>query len=523
MRKGMIGALGLAVALGLGCVVPVPGGVTAPAAAYAEDVLGVTTLDELTAAVNNGGQVRLDADITGSITVPAGKTVTLDLNGHTLASDTDHTITNNGTLTIKGSGVVDAQKHGHGALVNFGTATLDGGTFLRSKEAGTYAPYGNGGNSWYTIHNRGTMTINDGVEIQNAGGYSSAICNGGRSEDADLTINGGMFSGGINSVKNDEHGTLTIYAGEFSNTSQHVIMNWETATINGGSFKALDSASAVLFNAQYGSAGKLTINDGTFAVTGDSQYILLDYYDDAHAAADTSIKGGTFNGSLIKDNANKGPLSISGGSFSDAAAAVKFATDGNAVFEGKDCFEVRPSGDADLSAYTYKVKTDDGVIYLTSKEAAEQAAKEAGVSADNVEQIRYTVTFETNGHGTVAPVTVEVGSAVTLPAVPEVAGYTGAWYNGNAKVEGSFVPTSDVTLTAMWTKNEAPKPGSSDNNKDADKKPAASKTTKKAKDGKIKGGLPQTGDDSLFAIASVAVAGIVVIVGGIAVAKRRNN
>ena len=48
---------------------------------------GVTTAEALAAALTAGGEVRLDADITSvgaPVTVPAGVTATLDLNGHTL-------------------------------------------------------------------------------------------------------------------------------------------------------------------------------------------------------------------------------------------------------------------------------------------------------------------------------------------------------------------------------------------------------------------------------------------------------
>ena len=73
------------------------------------------------------------------------------------------------------------------------------------------------------------MTINAGVEVTNVGHFSSMICNGGDANSSamsKLTIHGGVFSGGINTVKNDELGELTITDGSFSNASQCVIMNW---------------------------------------------------------------------------------------------------------------------------------------------------------------------------------------------------------------------------------------------------------------------------------------------------------
>lgn len=74
------------------------------------------------------------------------------------------------------------------------------------------------------------MTIKNGVKVTNKGHFSSMICNGGDSASqsaSKLKINGGSFSGGINTVKNDELGELTVSGGSFSNASQFV--NYELA------------------------------------------------------------------------------------------------------------------------------------------------------------------------------------------------------------------------------------------------------------------------------------------------------
>lgn len=221
---------------------------------------GVITLE-------NGTYV-MSEDTTATIKVPNGKNATLDLNGKTLTNKTgEHTIIveNGATLTITGNGIVDNVSHGKGAIVNSGEVTLNGGTFKRSAENGIYSPYGNGGNSWYTIANYGTMEINTGVTVENAGGYSSMIRNGGEATaDCNLTIRGGNFTGGINTVKNDLFGVLTINGGNFSNTAQYVIMNWNKAEITAGTFQTLDTASAVLFTSAFGSnanyVGELTIS-----------------------------------------------------------------------------------------------------------------------------------------------------------------------------------------------------------------------------------------------------------------------
>ena len=275
--------------------VPAAAGIVLPEAAD-----GVITLE-------NGTYV-MSEDTTATIKVPNGKNATLDLNGKTLTNKTgEHTIIveNGATLTITGNGIVDNVSHGKGAIVNSGEVTLNGGTFKRSAEKGTYSSNGNGGNSWYTIANYGTMEINIGVTVENAGGYSSMIRNGSDRVTANcyLTIKGGNFAGGINTVKNDRFGVLTINGGNFSNTAQYVIMNWNKAEITAGTFQTLDTASAVLFTSAYDSdantVGNLTISGGEFKRASDTQEMIVDHYDASNSGTAT-VTGGKFDADISK-------------------------------------------------------------------------------------------------------------------------------------------------------------------------------------------------------------------------------
>ena len=270
--------------------------------------IGTTSYKTLTAAITeakDNDTVTLLSDVTESITVEKGKNITLDLNGYKLTNtDKEHTITNYGTLTIEdssnGSGTVDNVTHARAALVNFedATATLNGGTFMRSQEKGS-DPYYNGTNSYYTVQNGGTMTINEGVTVENKGAYSSNIANFGKSEKktARLTVNGGTFSGGINTLKNGEYGVLKICGGIFTNTVQSCIMNWDKANISGGEFNCSNDVDSV-YNGSYTDTkvdftmiGDLTITGGTF--TG--AIVAVNYEGQATADPVTSITGGTFD------------------------------------------------------------------------------------------------------------------------------------------------------------------------------------------------------------------------------------
>ena len=288
----------------------------------------VSSKEELELALNGSSvtTIKLGADITASITIASGKTITLDLNGHKLTNEAGkHTITNNGTLTITGTGTVDNVSHACAAIVNNGTATLNGGTYTRSKENSDNNKEDAKGNSFYTIlsDNGATMTINEGVTVTNVGNFSSMIRNGGTSAST-LIINGGTFSGGLNAIKNDEAGVLTINGGDFSNTSQFVVMNWHKTTINGGSFKALSSAEAVLFTAKYAenkAVGELTIKNGTFERAADTQKML-----------EVTYKGE--NGNVLYT----GTAAIYSGVFAGDVSA--YATEGTAVASLKGVYYV---------------------------------------------------------------------------------------------------------------------------------------------------------------------------------------
>ena len=262
------------------------------------------------AATTENSTVTLLKDVTEDITIPTGVTAMLDLSGKTLTNKAGkHTITveNGGKLNISdsvGTGVVDNTSHGKAAIYNKGEVTLNGGTFERSAEKGTYSPYSDGGNSWYTIANYGTMEINTGVTVENAGGYSSMIRNGGDvTADCNLTIEGGNFAGGVNTVKNDSFGVLTINGGNFSNTAQYVIMNWNKAEITAGTFQTLDTASAVLFTSAYdaddNTVGKLTISGGEFKHASDTQEMIVDHYDESNSGA-AAVTGGRFDADISK-------------------------------------------------------------------------------------------------------------------------------------------------------------------------------------------------------------------------------
>ena len=268
-------------------------GTTAPQASTLQDQISNAPDGQQTT-------ITLQDDVSEDLTIPAGKNIVLNLGGFKLTNVSGHTITNNGALTIEGTGTVDNISHGKAAVFNDvgGTVVLNGGTYTRSKESGS-DKVNSGGNSYYNIQNLGEMTINAGVTVEQNGNFSSMIASGfrngnGKTNNPKLIINGGHFNGGMNTIKNDDRGILEIHGGTFTNVSQATLMNWNEATITGGSFEANADAEAVIYNGYLDDAmgcGKLTISGGAFTATGSSPVIQQN---DNLGLGTVQINGGTF-------------------------------------------------------------------------------------------------------------------------------------------------------------------------------------------------------------------------------------
>ena len=300
-----------------------------PVMAMADDA----TLQSKINAANAGDTITLDKDYTEDITID--KELTIDLNGNKLTNSAGDTITvnANGNLTITGNGTVDNVTHGKAALriKENGKATLNGGYFNRSQERGKGASE-SGENSFYTLINNGELTINDGAVVTTAsensalGRFSSLIENGYFSHNNStyyptLTINGGTFKGGLNTIKNDDNGITNIYGGKCENYYQACVQNHHKTTIYNGEFSAdVSSAWSVLNCGSCRSvdaihdAHELVIKNGNF-----KGYVRA-------SVGTVKIEGGSFEASFTK--AENATIEISGGTFSDTESAKEYLASG---------------------------------------------------------------------------------------------------------------------------------------------------------------------------------------------------
>ncbi|MBO7198944.1 MAG: fimbrillin family protein [Alistipes sp.] len=255
------------------------------------------------------GDIDLSDHLSAGLVIPAGRTLTLDLNGHTISQEKAQTgayamIDNKGTLIIE-----DNSSSKRGKIV--------------------YGDTGNGGNYVSnTISNSGVLTINGGTIENNStatvasNGYPHPIDNSGV-----LTINGGTFTNSAN------YSSMRIWC----TTDDDTIV-----TINGGTFNG-----SIDFQTPSAAANKgtLTINDGTFNADSytNCSVRLLGFGADVDEM-NGYIKGGHFTGAIALKNwsgsdFNSKVFNITGGTFTTDAKEgtdVNLLANGYAFVEGEN-------------------------------------------------------------------------------------------------------------------------------------------------------------------------------------------
>ena len=251
-----------------------------------------TSLDAAITAATAGQTVKLLKDLGSDtagyhVTIPAGTTVTLDLNGFTInggkdatAADKDKaTITNNGTLTIRD------------------TSDAKTGTIKRVDTNGA-ADLG-----FYVIINEGTLTIESGKVTNTTGtNGSSLIINGLTLTTAKLTVEGGeLTQSDFNVIKNDTtNAEVTINGGTIQCDKDYAVLTYGKLTINDGTIKG----PVGVFGYKNGSdddSGSATINGGKFTASTSvvNGVSVVVYKEDQTAYPPTTkpsatIKGGNF-------------------------------------------------------------------------------------------------------------------------------------------------------------------------------------------------------------------------------------
>ena len=365
-----------------------------------------TTLQD---AINNAAdQVVLTSNVTESVTIPAGKSIQLNLNDHKITNTADkHTITNNGTLTITGNGTVDNVSHGRAALYNEkdATAIVESGTFTRSQEAGT--PSGNGGNSWYVVYNDGTLTFNGGT-VEATGKFSSLVVSGQNNASAVMTINNGNFNNDFIVIK-AEGGTTNITGGTF-NSPEQTLQSWDSiTTVTGGTLNGAIS-SWVWENS---TTNGVTIS-GDAVVNGN--LTAANYDNKSSIASSITINGGKINGELKKRNIDDAAdatytgakFEVTAGTFTKKFSASYLAS-GLALKENAD------------GTYTVGEKTVDTKPAEPEKtevpdnaESKVEVKKEDNITASEVVDAAKSTEIVSKGDATTDKISQEVTNSATV-------------------------------------------------------------------------------------------------------------
>ena len=264
------------------------------ATAFAANTTTVTNETELTAALNNVDctEIKLGSNIETTGKLYVERTVTLDLNGHTLSCSSENTsiiwVRKNGNLAIKDSGTggkIDGQNKNCGIEVKGGTLTLESGSIVNCTDAD-----GDGG----------------AVDVSNTGvtetqvKYGKFIMNGGAIMDCKAGDDGGavdigsgctfiMNGGTISSCRVDDDGGAVFIkqSGSFE-LNGGVIQNCSAGanggavniyqdgrfTMTGGTIKSCKVDLGGLGMAVYGSNDKavVTMTGGTFEDCGAYPY-----------------------------------------------------------------------------------------------------------------------------------------------------------------------------------------------------------------------------------------------------------
>ena len=190
-----------------------------PVTVGAENIVLVSNQDELRAAVLNDGEVCLTANISidSVLVIGSGKTVVLDLNGHTLSStETDEVlleVSGGATLTIKDSGTggtIDGLNRNSGIDVSGGTLILNSGTIANCKEMG-----GDGG----------------AVDVSSSGQF---IMNGGLIRDCSADDDGGAVDLGDGCTFTMNGGTIRNCSAGHEGGAVIIKKNGAKFSMNGG-------------------------------------------------------------------------------------------------------------------------------------------------------------------------------------------------------------------------------------------------------------------------------------------------
>ena len=246
-----------------------------------DDYAEVDSLDNLT-YTNNVCKIRLAADtvMTGSVTVDSGKSLTIDLNGHTLtaAANSKAFWIRNGALTIEDS-------IGTGVIQGNGTVNGDGGAIWMSSGDSTNALTLTGGTiRGFTATDGAGVYMGNGTFKMTGGAIRDCRATDGNGDGGGVYVSGGSFemTDGTISTCNATNagggvyvssGTIEMSGGSIENCTAHEGAGVKVLVSNGKTASFSMSGGTIEDNSGFGvwmAAGSAVMSGGS--VKGSERY-----------------------------------------------------------------------------------------------------------------------------------------------------------------------------------------------------------------------------------------------------------
>lgn len=449
------------------------------------------TLAEAVTAAQSGDTIKLLADVTYAaggdypLVLSDGRSITLDLNGHTISHDQRVIMVSHGTLNVTGTGTIqETVNDGYGAIAikgsqneddtNWSTVTVGKDVTLRAWAGIFITPFASSGNPHaygVTVNFNGT-SISPAQDDHTSGGHgiyingqiqdktNCPVINIGSTAVVNGRLGGGIYAAGYAvwniangaSITGDGYG-IGIKAGQLNINGGTISCTGEnTAPTTGYSNGINASGAAIQIESNDGYAGDIdiSITGGTISSTnGCSIYEYLDSGNADTEVIDFDISGGLFKGGITISSqlvAAEGKPVITGGYFiSDPAAYVptgRIIDNGTYTLSGVDySWNVHaPYIPAPTSAISVPV-TGEGTVEVAAEVKGGTAAVE--ITDKAIE----SVLTEGAANITVDVSSIEDVEAVTIPETVATA-VTGAGVSLTVATETATVELDSATLTA---------------------------------------------------------------------------
>ncbi len=318
---------------------------------------GYATLQAAVNAANNDDTVTLVKDTDQGFAVPAGLSITFDVNGKTLER-TGQDIQNNGTLIIRDNtkqGKIIANGGGVGIAIGVGNDSVTTIEYANVEAVEGAVITGKATGATITIKD-GVFSTSDNAVIAGNGTKREGKANV-------ITINGGTFTGNIKSAGYIACG---IYA------------PWkDIITVNGGNFTVNNGIGIVA------RAGQVTVNGGTFTCTGSAKGGVGDKKFDMDAAQ--CVYFDASNPAYPAYNSETDYIKLQGGKFSSDVSAY--------VAKG---YVQNENGTVEQLGETNAVAKIDGTYYKTLSAAVAAAQNGETVTLLKNVELNSTLTLNKN-------------------------------------------------------------------------------------------------------------------------------